>query len=140
MPVKQAKELTMSEAKTVAEKTIIGMCETEVGKKMIAAKMITLTSENLRLRRKVAENRIAVHALNELSIILLQMASNNYRVFNDNRIPVDRVSDRLAKMLSAFKCENYTDEMVKRIEKILDDTEGDDLLLRELIGNQPKEQ
>lgn len=130
----------MSEARNIAEKTIIDMCGSEVGKKMISAKILSLTTENTRLRRKVAEDRIAVHALNELSIILLQMASNNYRIFNDNRIPIDRESDRLAKMLSAFKCENYTDEMVKRIEKILDDTEGDDLLLRELIGNQPKEQ
>ena len=130
----------MSEAKTVAEKTIIGMCDTEVGRKMIASKVIALNAENLRLRRKVAENRIAVHALNELAVILLKMASNNCRVFNENRIPLDRESDRLSRMLSLFKCENYTEEMINRIETILDDTEGDDILLRDLIGNQPKEQ
>jgi hypothetical protein len=132
--------MNTAETKNAAIKSISAAMETEVGRKILTAKILSLSSEHERLRRKVAEDRIAVHALNELSIILLQMLSNSYRVFNDNHIPADNESLRLSKVLNAFKCENYTNEMVTRIERILDDTEGDDILLRDLIGNQPKEQ
>ena len=130
----------MTQAKTAAMKSINAAMETEVGRKILAAKIIALTQDNRNLRRKVAEDRIAVHALNELSFMLTQLVNHSSQLLNDNEIPTDPVSQRLIKTLLAYRNENFGNEMITRIQSILEDREGDDLLLEDLIGKQTGEE
>jgi len=128
------------ESKNAVMKSINAAMETEVGRKILAAKIISLTQDNRNLRRKVAEDRIAVHALNELSFMLTQLVNHSSQLLTDNEIPTDPVSQRLIKTLLAYRNENFGLEMSTRIHSILEDREGDDLLLEDLIGKQPKEE
>ena len=130
----------MTQAKTAAMKSINAAMETEIGRKILASKILALTQDNRNLRRKVAEDRIAVHALNELSFMLTQLVNHSSQLLNDNEIPTDPVSQRLIKTLLAYRNENFGNEMITRIQSILEDREGDDLLLEDLIGKQPKEE
>lgn len=132
--------MNTTEAKNAAMKSINSAMETEVGRKILAAKILALTQDNRCLRRKVAEDRIAVHALNELVFMLTQLANHSSQLLTDNEIPTDPVSQRLIKTLLAYRNENFGLEMTTRIQSILEDREGDDLLLEDLIGKQPKEE
>lgn len=129
----------MSDTKNAAIKSITAAMETETGRKIIVSKMLSLVEDNKRLRRKVAEDRIAVHSLNELTIMVTKILNHNYIVFQESDIPIDPKSSSLIKSLNAYRSENFGEEMVQRINDILNDTEGDDILLHDLIGNQPKE-
>lgn len=122
--------------RSVAEDTITRTMNTEIGRKIITSKLIALTQENARLKRKTAEGRIAVFTLNALSRILVRKIENNHRLLNQHSVPMDDVSIRLSRELENFTCENYGNEMILRVEKILQDTEGDDVLLRDLIGKE----
>ena len=62
----------MTQQNEAAIKSINAAMETDVGRKIIIHKMISLTKHNRELRRKVAEDRIAVHALNTLSDLLFR--------------------------------------------------------------------
>ena len=130
----------MTQAKTAAMKSINAAMETEIGRKILASKILALTQDNRNLRRKVAEDRIAVHALNELSFMLTQLVNHSSQLLNDNEIPTDPVSQRLIKTLLAYRNENFGNEMITRIQSILEDREGDDLLLEDLIGKQTGEE
>lgn len=126
-------------AKATAIKALNAAMETEVGRKIVISKMIALTEDNRRLRRKVADDRIAVHALNELSLHLTRFLNHNLTVLQQNEIPMDAESTKKMNSLNAYRCENFEDPMILRIQSILADTEGDDLLLFDLIGKQPEE-
>jgi hypothetical protein len=126
----------LDNARSVAEDTINRTMQSEVGRKIIASKLIAMTQENARLKRKTAEGRIAVFTLNALSRILVRKIENNHRLLNQHSVPMDDVSIRLSRELENFTCENYGNEMILRVEKILQDTEGDDVLLRDLIGKE----
>jgi hypothetical protein len=126
----------LDNARSVAEDTINRTMNTEVGRKIITSKLIALTQENVRLKRKVADDRIAVFTLNALSRILVRKIENNHRLLNQHSVPMDDVSIRLSRELENFTRENYGNEMMDRVERILKDTEGDDILLRDLIGKE----
>ena len=126
----------LDNARSVAEDTINRTMQSEVGRKIIASKLIAMTQENARLKRKTAEGRIAVFTLNALSRILVRKIENNHRLLNQHSVPMDDVSIRLSRELENFTRENYGNEMILRVEKILQDTEGDDVLLRDLIGKE----
>ena len=126
----------LDNARSVAEDTINRTMQSEVGRKIIASKLIAMTQENARLKRKTAEGRIAVFTLNALSRILVRKIENNHRLLNQHSVPMDDVSIRLSRELENFTCENYGNEMMNRVERILKDTEGDDVLLRDLIGKE----
>ena len=132
--------MNTTESKNAVMKSINAAMQTEVGRKILAAKIIALTQDNRNLRRKVAEDRIAVHALNELSFMLTQLVNHSSQLLNDNEIPTDPVSQRLIKTLLAYRNENFGNEMITRIQSILEDREGDDLLLEDLIGKQTGEE
>ena len=140
LSIQTTEKHTMTQAKTAAMKSINAAMETEIGRKILASKILALTQDNRNLRRKVAEDRIAVHALNELSFMLTQLVNHSSQLLNDNEIPTDPVSQRLIKTLLAYRNENFGLEMSTRIHSILEDREGDDLLLEDLIGKQPKEE
>lgn len=132
--------MNTTEAKNAATKAINAAMETETGRKILTAKIISLTQDNRNLRRKVAEDRIAVHALNELSFMLTKLANHSSQILNDNEIPIDPVSRRLIKTLFAYRNENFGIEMITRIQSILEDRDGDDLLLEDLIGKEMKKE
>lgn len=132
--------MNTTEAKNAATKAINAAMETETGRKILTAKIISLTQDNRNLRRKVAEDRIAVHALNELSFMLTKLANHSSQLLNDNEIPIDPVSRRLIKTLFAYRNENFGIEMITRIQSILEDRDGDDLLLEDLIGKEMKKE
>jgi hypothetical protein len=126
----------LDNARSVAEDTINRTMQSEVGRKIITSKLIALTQENVRLKRKVADDRIAVFTLNALSRILVRKIENNHRLLNQHNIQMDDISIRLSRELENFTRENYGNEMMNRVERILKDTEGDDVLLRDLIGKE----
>jgi hypothetical protein len=126
-----------STAKTVAETAILKCMESEVGKKIIVSKILALNDENRRLKNKYNEARIAVFSLNEVSLILSKIIEHNYKIYADSGIPMDSTSKVLNNKLKNFTLENFGETMVIRIEEILHDTDGDDLLLRDLIGKEP---
>ena len=126
----------LDNARSVAEDTINRTMQSEVGRKMITSKLLALTQENARLKRKTAEGRIAVFTLNALSRILVRKIENNHRLLNQHNIQMDDISIRLSRELENFTRENYGNEMMNRVERILKDTEGDDVLLRDLIGKE----
>lgn len=122
--------------KTVAENTIRKCLDSEVGRKIIISKMLCLTEENTRMKRKVANTRIAVFTLNELSRILTRMLDHNYSIMRENQVPFDKASQKHVTSLTRFTTENYGEEMISRIQTILNDTEGDEILLRDLLGDE----
>jgi hypothetical protein len=125
-----------STAKTVAETAILKCMESEVGKKIIVSKILALNDENRRLKNKYNEARISVFSLNEISKILSKIIENNYIVYQNANIPMDPKSKSLNLQLTNFMKENFGERMMLRVEGILNDTDGDDLLLRELIGKE----
>jgi hypothetical protein len=125
-----------STAKTVAETAILKCMESEVGKKIIVSKILALNDENRRLKNKYNEARISVFSLNEISKILSKIIENNYIVYQNANIPMDPKSKSLNLQLTNFMKENFGETMMLRVEGILNDTDGDDLLLRELIGKE----
>jgi ubiquinone biosynthesis protein Coq4 len=127
------------EAQTAAVKSINAAMETEVGRKILVSKMLSLSQENRTLKRKVAEDRIAVHALNEMSsrTITLMYAMRDHMTANG--IPPDEKIKSITSSLRMYQLENLGEEMNVRIGSILNDTTGDDLLLEDLIGKQPTE-
>jgi hypothetical protein len=129
----------MSNAQTTAETALHSAMQTDVGRKIVVSKVIALSKETHHLRRKVAEDRIAVHALNHLSILLIRLMDRDFRLFNEHKIPMDKTTLQIVREIEHFRMENFTQEMICRIEAILEDTEGDDILLRDLIGKQPEE-
>lgn len=129
----------MSDIKNAATKSILAAMTTEAGRKIIAAKMLSLAEDNKRLKRKVCDDRIAVHALNELSSLLVRIINSNYAAFTESGVPMDEASKRNIRALTAYRKENFGYEMTTRIDSILADTEGDDMLLHDLIGNQPSD-
>jgi hypothetical protein len=125
-----------STAKTVAETAILKCMESEVGKKIIVSKILALNDENRRLKNKYNEARISVFSLNEISKILSKIIENNYIVYQNANIPMDPKSKSLNLQLTNFMKENFGERMMLRVEGILNDTDGDDLLLRDLIGKE----
>jgi hypothetical protein len=127
------------EAQTAAVKSINAAMETEVGRKILVSKMLSLSQENRTLKRKVAEDRIAVHALNEVSrrTIDLMYAMRDHMAANG--IAPDEKIKTITSSLQMYQLENLGEEMTVRIGAILNDTTGDDLLLFDLIGKQPEE-
>ena len=129
----------MNNAPSNAVKSITAALETETGRKIIISKMIALTRDNRELRRKVAEDRIAVHALNNLSAMLARLMDTTINDFTkDGMQPSESVAKQV-KQLNMYRLENFGTEMFDRIDAILGDTEGDDLLLTDLIGKQPED-
>lgn len=125
-----------STAKTVAETAILKCMESEVGRKIIVSKILALNDENRRLKNKYNEARISVFSLNEISKILSKIIENNYIVYQNANIPMDPKSKSLNLQLTNFMKENFGERMMLRVEGILNDTDGDDLLLRDLIGKE----
>lgn len=125
-----------STAKTVAETAILKCMESEVGRKIIVSKILALNDENRRLKNKYNEARISVFSLNEISKILTKIIENNYSVYANAGIPMDPKSKSLNIQLTNFMQENFGETMMLRVEGILNDTDGDDLLLRDLIGKE----
>jgi len=140
----QFKEHTMNDTtndiRNAAVKSINAAMETETGRKILTAKIISLMQENKSLKRSVADDRIAVHALNHLSTLLVRIVDSNYQVFKDNALPLDPESQKRITALQQYQLENFGVEMSTRIANILNDPTGDDLLLEDLIGKQPKEE
>ena len=122
-----------------AIKSISAAMDTEMGRKILTHKMISLTKDNRELRRKVAEDRIAVHALNTLSVMLVRILDAQIFENQNNGIQMSQDVIKRVKAMEAYRLENFGGEMISRIDSILDDTEGDDLLLADLIGKQPEE-
>jgi len=131
---------TTNDTRNAAVKSINAAMETETGRKILTAKIISLMQENKTLRRSVADDRIAVHALNHLSTLLVRIVDSNYQVFKDNALPLDPESQKRITALQQYQLENFGVEMSMRIANILNDPTGDDLLLEDLIGKQPKEE
>lgn len=129
----------MDNAEKNLDSMIDTIIDTPVGRKIIAAKLKSLTVENRRLKRKVAETRIAVHTLNNMSHLLLNIAKSENATLTSQRIQMSTESVKNYKALDHFKVENYGDEMVLRINRILSDTEGDDLLLADLFDGKVSE-
>lgn len=128
------------ETRTAAVKSITSALETEVGRKIIASRMVTLSEDNRILKRKVAEDRIAVHALNELTRRLVDLIHSIKAHMDQNGYASDERTTMLVKSVQLYQGEAFGQEMVARIGNILGDTTGDDLLLEDLIGKQPKEE
>jgi hypothetical protein len=131
---------TTNDIRNAAVKSINAAMETETGRKILTAKIISLMQENKTLKRSVADDRIAVHALNHLSTLLVRIVDSNYQVFKDNALPLDPESQKRITALQQYQLENFGVEMSTRIANILNDPTGDDLLLEDLIGKQPKEE
>jgi len=131
---------TTNDIRNAAVKSINAAMETETGRKILSAKIISLMQENKSLKRSVADDRIAVHALNHLSTLLVRIVDSNYQVFKDNALPLDPESQKRITALQQYQLENFGVEMSTRIANILNDPTGDDLLLEDLIGKQPKEE
>jgi len=131
---------TTNDIRNAAVKSINAAMETETGRKILTAKIISLMQENKSLKRSVADDRIAVHALNHLSTLLVRIVDSNYQVFKDNALPLDPESQKRITALQQYQLENFGVEMSTRIANILNDPTGDDLLLEDLIGKQPKEE
>ena len=125
-----------STAKTVAETAILKCMESEAGKKIIVSKILALNDENRRLKNKYNEARISVFSLNEISKILSKITEHNYKICANSGIPMDPKSKSLNLQLTNFMKENFGETMMLRVEGILNDTDGDDLLLRDLIGKE----
>lgn len=118
---------------------IDGLINTPVGRKILANKLKNLAVENRRLKRKVAETRIAVHTLNTMARLLLKIAQSESDTMTKERVLMSMETLKNYKELDRFKIENYGDEMVLRINRILSDTEGDDLLLADLFDGKVSE-
>lgn len=118
---------------------IDGLINTPVGRKILANKLKNLAVENRRLKRKVAETRIAVHTLNTMARLLLKIAQSESDTMTKERVLMSMETLKNYKELDRFKIENYGDEMVLRIDRILSDTEGDDLLLADLFDGKASE-
>jgi len=131
---------TTNDIRNASVKSINAAMETETGRKILTAKIISLMQENKSLKRSVADDRIAVHALNHLSTLLVRIVDSNYQVFKDNALPLDPESQKRITALQQYQLENFGVEMSTRIANILNDPTGDDLLLEDLIGKQPKEE
>lgn len=129
----------MTQQNEAAIKSITAAMDTETGRKILTHKMISLTKDNRELRRKVAEDRIAVHALNTLSVMLVRILDAQVLDSQNNGIPMSEAVLKRVKAMNAYRLENFGNEMIDRIDSILDDPEGDDLLLADLIGKQPEE-
>lgn len=130
---------TNNDIHSAATKSINAAMETEIGRKILAAKILALMQENKNLKRSVADDRIAVHALNHLSSLLVRIVDRNYTIFRENELPLDGESRKHMNALQHYQLENFGIEMTTRILNILNDTTGDDLLLEDLIGKQPQE-
>ena len=130
---------TNNDIHSAATKSINAAMETEIGRKILAAKILALMQENKNLKRSVADDRIAVHALNHLSSLLVRIVDRNYTIFRENELPLDGESMKHMNALQHYRLENFGIEMSTRILNILNDTTGDDLLLEDLIGKQPQE-
>lgn len=131
-------KLTMNDAQNNAVKSINAALETETGRKIITSKMIALTRDNRELRRKVAEDRIAVHALNHLAVLLIRTLETASKDLANERDMSETMAKQI-KQINMYRLENFGSEMLDRIDAILGDTEGDDLLLADLIGKQPED-
>lgn len=129
----------MDNAEKNLDSMIDTIIDTPVGRKILAAKLKSLTVENRRLKRKVADNRIAVHTLNTMSRLLLKIAQSESDTMTRERVLMSMETLKNYKELDRFKIENYGDEMVLRINRILSDTEGDDLLLADLFDGKASE-
>lgn len=130
---------TNNDIHSAATKSINAAMETEIGRKILAAKILALMQENKNLKRSVADDRIAVHALNHLSSLLVRIVDRNYTIFRENELPLDGESMKHMNALQHYRLENFGNVMTTRILNILNDTTGDDLLLEDLIGKQPQE-
>lgn len=128
----------MNDAQNNAVKSINAALETETGRKIITSKMIALTRDNRELRRKVAEDRIAVHALNHLAVLLIRTLETASKDLANERDMSETMAKQI-KQINMYRLENFGSEMLDRIDAILGDTEGDDLLLADLIGKQPED-
>lgn len=128
----------MNDAHNNAVKSINAALETETGRKIITSKMIALTRDNRELRRKVAEDRIAVHALNHLAVLLIRTLETASKDLANERDMSETMAKQI-KQINMYRLENFGSEMLDRIDAILGDTEGDDLLLADLIGKQPED-
>lgn len=128
----------MNDAHNNAVKSINAALETETGRKIITSKMLALTRDNRELRRKVAEDRIAVHALNHLAILLIRTLETASKDLANERDMSETMAKQI-KQINMYRLENFGSEMFDRIDAILGDTEGDDLLLADLIGKQPED-
>jgi hypothetical protein len=129
----------MTQQNEAAIKSITAAMDTETGRKILTHKMISLTKDNRTLRRKVAEDRIAVHALNTLSVMLVRILDAQVLDNQENGVALSEDVLKRIKAMNAYRLENFGHEMIDRIDSILGDTEGDDLLLADLIGKQPEE-
>lgn len=118
------------------EDPIDGMIDTPVGRKIMRHRLKATKQDNDRMRRKIAEMRIAVCALNELTIILSKIANRSCRILNENHIPMDDESKALFSRARRFQVENFGTTMTERIDEILIDTEGDEILERNLYGGK----
>lgn len=128
----------MNDAHNNAVKSINAALETETGRKIITSKMLALTRDNRELRRKVAEDRIAVHALNHLAVLLIRTLETASKDLANERDMSETMAKQI-KQINMYRLENFGSEMLDRIDAILGDTEGDDLLLADLIGKQPED-
>lgn len=128
----------MNDAHNNAVKSINAALETETGRKIITSKMLALTRDNRELRRKVAEDRIAVHALNHLAVLLIRTLETASKDLANERDMSETMAKQI-KQINMYRLENFGSEMFDRIDAILGDTEGDDLLLADLIGKQPED-
>lgn len=129
----------MSEVRNAAVKSITAAMETEVGRKIIVSKMLAITEDNRILKRKVAEDRIAVHALNELTNRLIHILYSVRDHCQSSGMEIDEKTRRLVNSAELYRKEAFGAEMTVRLDGILNDDTGDDLLLEDLVGKQPKE-
>lgn len=129
----------MDNAEKNLNSMIDGIIDTPVGRKILASKLKSLTVENRRLKRKVADTRIAVHTLNTMSCLLLKIAHSESDTMTRERVLMSMETLKNYEELRRFKVENYGEEMMSRIDRILADTEGDDLLLADLFDGKVSE-
>lgn len=129
----------MDNAEKNLNSMIDGIIDTPVGRKILASKLKSLTVENRRLKRKVADTRIAVHTLNTMSRLLLKIAHSESDTMIRERVLMSMETLKNYEELRRFKVENYGEEMMSRIDRILADTEGDDLLLADLFDGKVSE-
>lgn len=109
-----------------------------VSQKITEARIKSLMQENRELKRKVANNRIAVCTLNEIALMYTDFLCLTIGLLSDNQIPQTPDVKRMITKIRNYANENYGMEMENRILSIINDSTGDDVLLDDLF-NPPQE-
>lgn len=110
------------------------MQDKTVAQKITAARIKALTEENRELKRKVADNRIAVRTLNEIAVMYTDFLMITVGLLADNNIPQTPEAAAMISRIRNYAKENYGARMEHRIAAILDDTTGDEVLFEDLFN------